>query len=51
MTLIQTAFYYIFKINGREFHYPKAVWTFDGAKKNLEEYFRQVENFDSKRKK
>ena len=51
MVSTETPIYWIFKSQGREFRYPKAVWSFDGAKKNLEDYFKQVENFDSKRKK
>jgi len=43
MTLIQTAFYYIFKVNGREFHYPKAVWTEEAAMKDLMSYLEQLE--------
>lgn len=43
MTLLQTAFYYIFTVNGREFHYPKAVWTEEMARKDLESYLAQPE--------
>lgn len=43
MTLIQTAFYYIFKVNGREFHYPKAVWTEKAAEDDLRKYLAQLE--------
>jgi hypothetical protein len=51
MVSTETHIYWIFTSQGREFHYPKAVWSFDDAKKHLEDYFRQVANFDSKRKK
>jgi len=43
MTLIQTAFYYIFKVNGREFKYPKTVWTEEMAMKDLRAYLQQTE--------
>ncbi len=43
MTLIQTAFYYIFKVNGREFKYPKAVWSEEEAMKDLRAYLAQSE--------
>lgn len=43
MTLLQTAFYYIFTVNGREFHYPKAVWTEEAATKDLRAYLQASE--------
>lgn len=42
MTLLQTAFYYIFTVNGREFHYPKALYSLPDAMKHLQKFIDEV---------
>lgn len=51
MTLTETNIYWIFTSQGREFHYPKAVWSEQSAREHLENYFAEVGKFESKRKK
>jgi len=51
MTLTETHIYWIFTSQGREFHYPKAVWSEQAAREYLENYFVEVGKFESKRKK
>ena len=41
MEISETDIYYTFKVNKREYHYPKAVWSFEGAKKDLETYLNE----------
>jgi len=51
MTLTETNIYWIFTAQGREYHYPKAVWSKNDAEKHLADYFEQVANFDKTKKK
>ncbi len=51
MTVNETPESYIITSNMKEYHYPKAVWTEQAAKEDLERYFKSIDAFESARRK